>query len=68
MPGIDAKMDKAWQGKELKDLVDAPVSAMKGVSESDADLLAKAFNIKTVGDLGTNKYFQTALAISTLSR
>jgi hypothetical protein len=36
------------------------VSALQGVSEGDADLLKQAFNIKTVGDLGKNKYFRAA--------
>jgi hypothetical protein len=67
MQGIDVKLDKAWQGKDIKDLVGAPVSALKGVSETDADLLGKAFGIKTVGDLGKNKFFKAAHAIATLS-
>jgi hypothetical protein len=33
------------------------------VSAGDADLLASAFNIKTVRDLGRNKFFQTATAL-----
>lgn len=67
MQGIDVKLDKAWQDKEIGDLVKAPVSALKGVSESDAELLGKAFGIKTVGDLGKNKFFRAAHAITTLS-
>jgi hypothetical protein len=43
------------------------VSALSGVSEGDAELLAKAFNIKTVADLGRNKYFRTATALVDLA-
>ncbi len=49
-------LDKAYEEKTLAELVDAPVSALAGVSDGDAKLLLEAFNIKTVGDLGRNKY------------
>jgi hypothetical protein len=60
---LDAVLDKAYESSTLAELVDAPVSALAGVSDSDADLLAQAFNIKTVGDLAGNKYFRAASAI-----
>jgi hypothetical protein len=56
-------LDKAYEEKGLAELVDAPVDALAGVSAGDAKLLAEAFNIKTVGDLGRNKYFRTAAAL-----
>jgi hypothetical protein len=37
------------------------------VSAADAQLLKEAFNIKTVGDLGRNKYFRAAAAMVDLS-
>jgi hypothetical protein len=49
------------------DILKAPVSALQGVSEGDADLLKQAFNIKTVGDLGKNKYFRAAQLLAQLS-
>jgi hypothetical protein len=55
-------LDKAYEDKTLAELVDAPVSALSGVSEGDAKLLAEAFNIKPIGDLGRNKYFRAATA------
>jgi len=33
------------------------VGALAGVSDGDAAALKQAFNVKTVGDLGRNKYF-----------
>lgn len=65
--GVEPKLDKAWHGKSAQELAAAPVSALKGVSEGDAELLAQAFNIKTVKDLGTNKFFLAAQAIAHLS-
>jgi hypothetical protein len=36
-------------------------------SEGDADLLKQAFNIKTVGDLGKNKFFRAAQLLAQLA-
>jgi hypothetical protein len=67
MLGIEKKLDKEFQGKSAQDLASAPVSALNGLSEGDAELLLKAFNIKTIKDLGTNKYFVAAQAIAHLA-
>lgn len=64
---INKAVDKAFEGKSLKEIADAPVDALQGVSAGDAELLLKAFNIKTVRDLGTNKFFAWAQAIVTLA-
>ena len=42
------------------------MAALAGVSDGDAEHLAAAFNIKTVRDLGTNKYFKLASALVAL--
>ena len=55
-------LDKAYEEKTLTELVEAPVAA-PAVSDGDAQLLKEAFNIKTIGDLGRNKYFRAAAAI-----
>jgi hypothetical protein len=47
----------------LHAMLKAPVSALQGVSEDGADL-KQAFNIRTVGDLGKNKYCQAALLLA----
>ena len=67
MAGIAAKLDKAYEGKSLEELADAPVSALQGVSDGDAEHLKAAFNITTVRDLGTNKYFLWAQSIAKLA-
>jgi hypothetical protein len=67
MGDIASKVDKAWEGKTIAELADAPVDALQGVSAADADLLKQAFNIKTISDLGTNKYFLWAQAIAKLA-
>ncbi|MET8145449.1 hypothetical protein ABZU32_34545 [Sphaerisporangium sp. NPDC005288] len=60
-------LDKEYESKSLADLVKAPVSALSGVSENDAKLLQEAFRIKTVGDLGRNKFFRAATALVDLA-
>jgi hypothetical protein len=67
MANLAQFLDKAFEGHELKDLADAPVDALAGVSKADAELLQKAFGIKSIRDLGTNKYFLWAQAITALS-
>lgn len=64
---LDKVLDKAYEGKDLSELLDAPVAALAGVSDGDAQLLKDAFNIKTVGDLGRNKYFRAAAAMVDLA-
>lgn len=67
MADIDKMVDKAYEGKDFADLVNAPVDALQGLSEGDATLLKQALNIKTIGDLGRNKYFLRARAICDLA-
>ena len=63
---LDTFLDKEYESSSLADLLKAPVSALAGVSDSDAEHLTAAFNIKTIGDLGKNKYFRAATLISQL--
>jgi hypothetical protein len=67
MAGIAAKLDKAHESKSHEELADAPVSAIAGVTDADAAALKQAFGITTIRDLGTNKYFLWAQAITALA-
>jgi hypothetical protein len=64
---INKAVDKAYETKSLKEIAAASVDALEGVTPSDAELLMKAFGIKTIHNLGTNKYFLVAQAIATLA-
>ncbi len=67
-PGFIVKFyDKKYEKMSMLELVDAPVDAISGVSKGDAEKLAKAFNIKTVGDLATHKYIKYAQALTCYS-
>jgi hypothetical protein len=62
-------LDKEFQSKEFMELAEKPVYAIKGISKADADLLNKAFNIKTIKDLALNKYVniaQTTVSLAAL--
>lgn len=67
MGDVSSKVDKAYEGKAVAELADAPVAALQGVSDSDAEHLKSAFGITSVRDLGTNKYFLWAQAIAKLA-
>jgi len=64
---INDALDKAYESMSLAELVNAPIAALQGVSDSDAELLAKAFNVKTIKDLAELKYVHWAQAIVTLA-
>ncbi len=64
---MDSLLDKAYESNSLDEVLKAPVSALAGVSDGDAEALKSAFNIKTVHDLGRNKYFKAAAALVALN-
>jgi len=63
---LTKSLDKAYEDKSLKDILDASPSALAGVTEDDAAALEKAFNIKTIRQLGSNKFFAVAAALVAL--
>ncbi|RHX83551.1 hypothetical protein [Leptospira stimsonii] len=64
---INKAVDKLYESKKLSEIADSPVSALQGLSEGDADLLQKAFNVKTVRDLASLKYVKWAQSIVALA-
>jgi len=64
---IDTVVDKAWSAKCFRELADAPISALRGVSAADARALAKAFNVSTVRDLAQLEFVKWAQAITVLA-
>lgn len=64
---INNALDKEYEKLPLKELVNAPVAALQGVSEADAEKLKAAFNVKTIKDLANLKYVKWAQAIVTLA-
>ena len=64
---LDKVLMKEYETKSLDEIVKAPVTALAGVSEGDAEHLKAAFNIKTVADLAKNKQFKAAALIAGLA-
>ncbi|MFZ6812890.1 hypothetical protein ACO0K3_00330 [Undibacterium sp. Rencai35W] len=60
-------VDKAYEKLNFIELADAPVSALQGVSAKDAEVLNKAFHVKTIRDFGMLKFVKWAAAIATLA-
>jgi hypothetical protein len=59
-------LDKAYEDKSLKEILDASPAALAGVTDADAKHLDEAFSIKTVRQLGANKFFAVAHALTAL--
>ena len=67
-PGFIVRFyDKSYEDKNILELVKAPVEAISGVSDSDAEKLKKAFNVETVMDLATSEYIILAQAVNNFS-
>ncbi len=64
---LDKVLDKAWADQGLPEILTAPVSALKGLSERDGELLQEAFGVRTVADLANLKYFRWASALAALN-
>ena len=64
---INFCVDKAYEKMTLKEIAKAPVDALQGVSERQANLLNEAFKVKTVADLAKLKYVKWAQAICILA-
>lgn len=64
---IDNIVDKAFHGKDFRELIDAPVSALCGVSAADAAALKQAFGVTTIGQFADLKFVKWAVAIKTLA-
>ena len=62
MMNINKMVDKIYERKSLKEIVEAPVAALQGVSDAAGSLLAE-LHVHTVGDLAAFKYCRYAEAI-----
>ena len=63
---LEKALDKAWENKTLDEILAAPPSALAGLTEKHDAALADALGIKTIADLGANKYIAVAAALVAL--
>lgn len=56
-------VDKAWSEKSAKEVADAGVEALYGISEEGAEKIKKVLNAKTVKELAECKYVKWAQEI-----
>jgi hypothetical protein len=63
---LNKLVDKAYEDKTIKELLDAPPSALEGLTPKHDELLAE-LKIKTVRDLANWKYAAKARALATLA-
>lgn len=64
---INTIVDSAYADKCFRDICNAPLSAMRGLSDKDAKALNQAFGINTIGELASLKFVKWATAIQTLA-
>lgn len=57
---LSKALDKAYEDKSLKEILDASPAALAGVTDATAQALKDALGIDTIRELGSNKYFATA--------
>lgn len=67
MADVSQFFDKKYEQQEFDDLAEAPVDAIQGLSQSDADSLKQSLGIDTVRDLAENKFVLIAQAVVALS-
>ena len=64
---IRKAVDKSFETKNLRELLEAPVSALEGISERQAQLLSE-LGVRTIRDLGEWKFAARAHAIVELAK
>ena len=64
---INKAVDKGYEGKSFKEIADAPVSALAGITDETGQKFA-ALGIKTIRDLADYKYAAWARAIVELAK
>ena len=64
---INTVVDSEFAGKCFRDICNAPLSALHGVSVKDAKALHQAFGISTIGELADLKFVKWATALKILA-
>jgi hypothetical protein len=64
---LQSIVDLTYHGKSFRELAEAPISALRGVSQSDARALSQAFGVNSIAELADLNFVKWACAIKTLA-
>jgi hypothetical protein len=64
---INTIVTEQFQGKSLRELVDAPLTALNGIGEKEASALQEAFGVTTIRQLAQLKIVSHAVAIEMMA-
>ena len=64
---IDTIVDQEYADKSFRDIVNAPISALRGVRAKDAKALQQAFGVNTVRELSNLNFVKWASALAILA-
>ncbi len=67
MADVSQFFDKDYEQGEFNELADAPVEAIQGLSQSDAQALKQVLGIDTVRELAEHRFVRIAQAVVALS-
>ncbi len=57
---LEKALDEAYENESISNILDAPPSALAGLTPKHDEVLKEHFGIDTVRELGSNKYFAIA--------
>jgi uncharacterized protein (TIGR02271 family) len=60
-------VDRRYEDRDLNELPDAPVEALRGLGKRGGEALRKAFGVKTIRDLATNDFVLKAQEVLRLA-
>ncbi len=64
---IDTIVDQEYCAKSFRDIVNAPLSALRGVSAKDAKALSEVFGVTTIRELADLNFVKWASALAILA-
>ncbi|MGJ9419593.1 hypothetical protein ACHAC9_17820 [Massilia sp. CMS3.1] len=64
---INTIVSEQYHGKSLRELVDAPLTALCGIGEKEAQAFQDAFNVSTIRQLAQLKFITHAVAIEMMA-
>jgi hypothetical protein len=64
---IDSIVNESFHGKCFRELIDAPLTALRGISDKEATALEQAFGVHTVAELANLRLVRYARAIKMMA-